>query len=247
MKQVLIYTLILVGCGKFMPSLVSSVIGENNLEHVADIDDRHAKALSSPLLYLSYEDQGLCSANLVADDLLLTNHHCFNRIDCEFMTIRQFDEKTGAVMHWQCEEVLVKQRYLDFAIARIKSVSGQRAKNRNVAARLAKNSPRQLAQLILPSFPDGFIKKLDRSAECVFKDVEASDALAGKLSVTHTCDTNSGSSGSLLFNANTGAAEALHWGGLAGQHNFAIPMWAILEYLEQSNADIYEQLTIQVH
>ena len=99
-------------------------------------------------------------------------------------------------------------------------------------------------KLVAIGHPTSRPMEMDRSDECVIKnaDVHLEEL---RRTVTHMCDTEGGSSGSPLFDRNTGRIVALHWGG-NDDYNMAIPIQSIVEDLKAKlKADEYATLSVE--
>ena len=73
--------------------------------------------------------------------------------------------------------------------------------------------------------------RLRPSATCVLRTVET-EQQSERQTITHTCDTEGGSSGSPVLDRATGNIVALHWGGQE-TFNMAIPIAKVLEDIRQ--------------
>jgi subtilisin-like proprotein convertase family protein len=88
--------------------------------------------------------------------------------------------------------------------------------------------------LIVASHPAARQKEIDRSDGCKLASV-VPEEVATRQTITHTCDTEGGSSGSPIIDRATGYVVALHWGGETNR-NFAIPMKLVIEHMSTNVA-----------
>lgn len=98
--------------------------------------------------------------------------------------------------------------------------------------------------LLVASHPAARLKEIDRSETCKIRTTEV-EVVSERQTITHTCDTEGGSSGSPVLDRETGDVVALHWGGTT-EYNLAIPMKLIVEHIQQNiSAEQFEKLRIQ--
>lgn len=99
-------------------------------------------------------------------------------------------------------------------------------------------------KLLVAGHPSARLKEIDRSDTCVLRTAEAEDMYERK-TLTHTCDTEGGSSGSPVLDRETGNVVALHWGG-TNEYNMAIPMALVVGDLEATlKPEDFARLNVQ--
>jgi subtilisin-like proprotein convertase family protein len=98
--------------------------------------------------------------------------------------------------------------------------------------------------LMIASHPAARLKEIDRSVDCKLASI-APEEVASRKTITHTCDTEGGSSGSPVLDKATGHVVALHWGGETGR-NFSIPMKLVIEHMSANvPATHFNKINIQ--
>jgi len=106
------------------------------------------------------------------------------------------------------------------------------------------NGPITVGQRVFAvGYPGARPKEVDRGPDCVLRTV-IPQLLEERQTITHTCDTEGGSSGSPLMDFMTGYVVALHWGG-TDKFNMAIPMSEVIADLKvQLPPEVFAQLRI---
>ena len=98
--------------------------------------------------------------------------------------------------------------------------------------------------LLVASHPRGRLKMIDRGPDCKLKSV-LPVVLGLRQTITHTCDTEGGSSGSPILDRETGHVVALHWGG-SFTENYAIPMGLVVAHLKENiDSEYFAMLDVQ--
>jgi subtilisin-like proprotein convertase family protein len=98
--------------------------------------------------------------------------------------------------------------------------------------------------LYVAGHPSARLKEIDRGPDCKIRTIET-ETMDERTTITHTCDTEGGSSGSPVLDRETGRVVALHWGG-TDAFNMAIPMSLIAKDLETSlTPEAFSELKIE--
>lgn len=225
------------------------IIGPNNLEKIEKANGSTAYKFALPIA--RFEDtsgEGLCTAWRVADNLFVTNYHCYEALDCNQVVFHLGTEDKfpkNKQQHWKCEKVLHQIEEFDYAIYEAKLMDNEPGDASSFPTIALWGGKLEVGQkLILSGHPGARTKEIDRSDDCKIKTTTI-EVVEKRKTITHTCDSEGGSSGSPVLDRATGAAVALHWGG-ESTRNFAIPMYLIVENMKKElDADVFAQLTIK--
>lgn len=158
-----------------------------------------------------------CTGFMVTPDLLLTNHHCVSTIDTCFGTVAVFGyqrDESGHVTptkQYDCLAVLKTSKKRDYSLLRIDGSPGAAgawgALQFNSSAKLAHGQALYVVQ-----HPGGEPKRVALD-ECKVSTLKASGALKTLQSdFGHRCDTESGSSGSPVFDLSNRVVGLHHLG-----------------------------------
>lgn len=247
------------------------IIGSNNLEPV--VSDNILEFYDSARVVARLETPdglGYCSGSRVGENLFLTNFHCQESFDCENIWIHMGYEKGLSKNQqgvFQCSKILASNETHDYALIEVKWVGtqvdveqsrgiapsdGESALDSQVAPATASDFPiaslyvgelNTTTPIAVPSHPRGRLKEIDKSADCRILSTEITE-ISMRETMTHSCDTEGGSSGSPVINRATGAILGLHWGGVTNQ-NFMIPMASIVADLKTNlSSELFSQLSI---
>ena len=151
-----------------------------------------------------------CTASIVSQQLLLTNHHCIpgkNGKIVKASLLLDYEKSDGSgTTRLDVEPSSVEgDANLDYSLARLKSPVPAGIKPLTFGDLSVK--PRQ--QLLMIHHPAGQIKKMSR-----FKCRASKSTLIKGPYLRHICESLPGSSGGILFNTTTGAVGLHHSGGL---------------------------------
>lgn len=180
---------------------------------------------------LTREGNQNCTAFLVSDDLIMTNHHCVPGRDRPPDQIWQVDFVTGYIMDYVEKGTRVfkvdprpveTNAELDYSLLRIiDDLPGKTFGTLDLSA----DSPSSKTPLWIIGHPLGQAQTISRE-----KCAVASQGFGGNR-LRHTCDTLEGNSGSPVFDAATHRVVALHASGVSYETvNGAVPMSLILSH-----------------
>lgn len=158
-----------------------------------------------------------CTGFMVTPDLLLTNHHCVSTIDTCFGTVAVFGYQRDALgrvtstKQYDCIAVIKASKKLDYSLLRIDGSPGAPgewgALQFNPSAALVDGQALYVVQ-----HPAGEPKRVALD-ECNVSTLKASGALdALQSDFGHKCDTESGSSGSPVFDLSNRVVGLHHLG-----------------------------------
>jgi len=247
------------------------VLGHNDLEPIENAAGTLIYAVSRGVARVETIEElmAFCTAARVGDDLFITNFHCYDFKSCDQVQFHLAYEQGVAKrdqLLLRCKGVLAKNHALDYVLYQVEScgtVPGAaglpQAATAPCGSEQSAQTPRppDLAsfpiatlwggpvtvghRVFLAGYPGSRTKEVDRGPDCILRTVQP-QLIEGRQTITHTCDTEGGSSGSPLMDLATGYIVGLHWGG-TDKFNMAIPMSEILVDLKaQLPADVYMQL-----
>jgi len=243
------------------------VIGENNLETIIASQDTESLSPSRSVARVETADgKGFCTAARIGPDLFLTNFHCYEFVDCEDVHFHLGYEKNLPASEqktFRCAEVLAFNEHFDYALYRTVLSSTEQNPEQKEQDHLESDLHDDLADLVeypaatlwvgslevnqpllVASHPGARLKEVDRSDECKLLTAKT-EIFLGRETITHSCDTEGGSSGSPVFDRKTGRIVALHWGG-TDEHNMAVPMSLIVQdWKSILSEDVMAELRIE--
>jgi len=155
-----------------------------------------------------------CTASLIADNYLLTNHHCthgrdivnrFNVIDMVLRMGYLSTDEAGEVFAVATNPVDMNEE-LDYVVLQVEGSPGRSYGTIDLQVR----DPMPNEELYLIHHPAGGPQTLTRKS-CRLVNISSGNTDI----LRHRCDTSGGSSGSLLFSDNDDNAVGLHFAGSA--------------------------------
>jgi|LauGreDrversion4_2_1035121.scaffolds.fasta_scaffold01440_9 hypothetical protein len=237
------------------------VIGPSELEPIENTEGSRIYDDSKVVARLETLDGiGYCTSVRVGPDLFLTNYHCSDYKTCDGIQFHLAFEKAVAPRQQlivRCKELIAKNVAYDYALFRVRpsgfspktaddvstngTVASSDSSEGSVKAPPLNSFPvatlwSGALELGKPMFMSGHpgarFKEVDRGPQCALRTL-VPELIEERQTITHTCDTEGGSSGSPLMDTESGYVVALHWGG-KDDFNMAIPMWEIIEDLKKA-------------
>ncbi|MGP6087272.1 trypsin-like peptidase domain-containing protein [Antarctobacter jejuensis] len=225
-----------------------ATVGDDPIHEAAfgDYNNEHISAYSATSVFARIgrsvgrldvaTDTGVfpCTAFLVADDLIMTNHHCVPGIldnpKAKATSIAGVRLVMGYVREGVTEgtesfivlsDPVETSKELDYTILRI---AGQTPGAKYGALQLASATPLDNDPYWIIGHPMGESQRISRE-KC-----RANAPALSEAKLLHTCDTMPGNSGSPVIDASSRQVVGLHHAGSANNSvNYAIPMARILE------------------
>lgn len=166
-----------------------------------------------------------CSGVMVGSDLFLTNWHCggtegvtdagYWKAACDNAIIDLGWDQGSTRRQLSCRGVVAMDKARDFALLRVRGALGEGAALRASPARVSLASPTADQPVFVVHHPQCEIKQVSESCRVVAPAYRAwtdPDGVGAKIDLTHTCATETGSSGGAVFDAE-GRLIALHHAG----------------------------------
>jgi V8-like Glu-specific endopeptidase len=212
------------------------IVGENNLEKIEAAKTSRYYDMTRPIAIVKdTSGQGFCTGWRVAEDMFVTNFHCWDCGTCNVVFELDYDDpdvrarntrSSAARKSWPATNFMTTPFTVYRARKTIRTEKPRpaaTASRTKAASSLCGRVPCKTGQaLIVAGHPQARTKEIDRSKDCKLASTEPEE-MGGRMTIRHTCDTEGGSSGSPVLDRKTGYAVALHWGGEDG-YNMSIPM-----------------------
>jgi hypothetical protein len=186
-----------------------------------------------------------CTGFLVASNVLMTNEHCFSSPQEATSALVDFDfdapaskPKTAGV-----SKLLWNNFNLDYALAALSAVPDE-----HPPLRLAVGSIQEGKNLMVIEHPEGQFKQVSIINCMISNGSHVSGRGPGKTDFSHSCNTMGGSSGSAIWDRNSGEVIGLHHFGFREgadkPSNQAIDMGEILEDVYAHDPNVYWSFAI---
>jgi hypothetical protein len=200
-----------------------------------------------------------CSGVMISPSLFLTNWHCGGTAAmtdeaywteaCRNAVIDLGWDGGQVRRQLSCESVVAKDKDLDFAVLRVRPVLGDGAATRAAPARLSTGeiAPQQPVYLIHHASCDVKLVSRNCHVEATSHAAWTSGSAGPGPDITHTCDSERGSSGGGLFDATSGRLIALHHAGFSQDaqcHVEGNKAVRISEIVKKLPADLRAELNI---
>ncbi len=197
---------------------LETILGENeNWELAVNYEPgSRLRQLADPVGQLRFYDSrakntGVCTASLIAEDLILTNHHCIpgaGQISRAKLAMGYYAPSGQGMEFFDVVFPPVEKSHgLDFSILQVKGDPGKKWGT----VKLAASVPGPGEGLMVIHHPGGGAKRITRK-ECIVRGVSANDLQEGDFA--HRCDTIGGSSGAPIFDVFAGGVVVgLHYSG----------------------------------
>jgi len=224
------------------------IIGANQLEKIEKAAGTDAYNFARPVARVEDNSgSGFCTGWRVAEDIFITNYHCFEAVPCNdtvFHLGTEDEMPRDQQQRWKCDKVLHSIEKYDVAVYLTKRLNDESYAEEAYPFVSLWAGPITDGQMLqVAGHPAARTKEIDRGPDCKILSATPSEQ-SSRVTITHTCDTEGGSSGSPVMDRTTGYAVALHWGG-TNTHNLAIPMYEVVKELRANLApEYFEKLTI---
>lgn len=192
--------------------ILEAVNASNDMQPVRDLSDRDIfRRLARPVGRFAFQTTsgaiGYCTASLIAEDLIITNHHCIRdaKVAMLWMGYLRARSRDGVAQYPVRLPPLEADANLDYAILQVEGGPGREWGTVKLAADKLNN--RQ--SLFIIHHPGGFEQHITLG-RC-----NTSDPAVDGDDVLHHCDTMGGSSGAPIFDIATRNVVGLHYSAVA--------------------------------
>lgn len=222
-----------------------SIIQPNSLEKVTEIQNTEWYPLSLSVARVESSGAGFCTAFRVGEKLFMTNQHCSTFKPCSEIIFNLGFDPTVSVQEQvklHCKSLHLMEKKFDVAIFEVKE---NLSRIDYPVVNLFDGTLFAEQAAFFASYAGTFSKSIDRSDQC--RIVNPSPELKKEReTISHGCDSMSGSSGAPVFDKKLHHVIALHWGGILPEvpYNQAIRMKDILDFIRTKHASTYSMLSV---
>ncbi|HAZ12401.1 MAG: hypothetical protein A2X86_15805 [Bdellovibrionales bacterium GWA2_49_15] len=245
------------GCGRQQEALNSSdatimsgaiIVGDVDWKDVTELDGSHPIRLNAKKVAdLSLPAiESRCTAFLIGEDVLLTNHHCVTTAADAVGATANFGHETGRTgesLSFACDEFIGNNEEFDFALLRCK---GKPGKTLGVVTLSSQSLQTGDKIYVVQQNCDYYLnKKCDWSKKYARGQIKGTNSDGD---YKHDADTLGGSSGSPVFSETSNLVVALHHAGYGnngqgrGVENYAVPMSKVVAKLRSAFPVIAAQI-----
>jgi V8-like Glu-specific endopeptidase len=236
--------------GPQTPELAPVIIGELEWQEVSDFaEDSRVQELAAPVGEVQLPMMGSrCTGFLITKDIVMTNHHCIptkahaQGVKVSFNHLKDVARENHET--YKCDEFIMNHRSLDYALLRCQGAPGDKFGTVQLNAMKAQKIKEVL---VIQQNCDYYS---DRSCDWTKKIAYGAKTRIqqwgnGATDIVHDADTLGGSSGSPVFDRETGHVIALHHAGRGnrgdgrGIENYAVLMKDIVENIEKRKPEVF--------
>jgi V8-like Glu-specific endopeptidase len=184
-----------------------------------------------------------CTAFLISEDVVMTNHHCIPTSSYAQGVVVQFKFEKGvaesAQEEFECDQFIGNNRVLDYALLKCKGNPGRKFG----VVELAESEVEAMSSIYIVQQNCDYY--MERSCEPI-KKISFGRITEIHNEYTHNADTLGGSSGSPVFSGSSDKVVAIHHAGYGnnglgrGIENYAVPMHKIVDDINESFPGVLE-------
>ena len=184
-----------------------------------------------------------CTAFLISNDIVMTNHHCIPTSSYSQGVVVQFKFEKGVVEsaqeEFECDQFIGNNRTLDYALLRCKGSPGRKFG----VVELAEREVEAMSSIYIVQQNCDYY--MERGCEPT-KKISFGRITEVHNEYTHNADTLGGSSGSPVFSGSSDKVVAIHHAGYGnngtgrGIENYAVPMHKIVDDIHENFPGVLE-------
>ncbi len=247
-------TLLMISCGKNIQldkntSSSGVIVGNLDWEDLkTQLEDTPFSTNSRAVGIMAINEKEQCTGFLISKDIVMTNQHCIPDARSAKGTIITFGHDYQAsesdYITYQCDEFIMANEKLDFALVRCAPENGEYAGERFGTVSLEKSSEKFKGDIYVIQQNCQYFenRNCDPSKKIAYGKILDEESTGDLI---HNADTLGGSSGSPVFSKDNNKVIALHHLGInpgrngSGLYNTAVPISAITAFIEKAKPEIF--------